>query len=241
MPRRQWCGVVVMIFLHLIIVCSFFSGSLCYGDDLVENALVSNHGTIAMIYNASPEVLKKAILAQGKDLWRIEVDNKSGQVLAEQLTNKKSNFKPMREAEALMKLEKMKFFWMPPAVPRQKVSGGGNIKPLRSPIWITFGTLKTNETSTFVSLTRTLEQRATMHIPFTEIPFGRGGVTDYGCYHSDLLWLRTLLGTNQPLQEFFVDLDCDTNVIRTLQVFSKTGNNSKTQEKPSQEKLRSAQ
>jgi hypothetical protein len=120
-----------------------------------------------------------------------------------------------------MKLEKMKFLWMPPPVSRKKVSEGGDIKPLRSPLWITFGTLKTNETLTFVSLTRTLEQRAVMHIPFTEIPFGRGQVTDYGCYPSDLLWLRTLLGTNQPVKEFFVDLDCDTNVITTLKELTK--------------------
>jgi hypothetical protein len=112
-------------------------------------------------------------------------------------------------------------FWWPPTPPRQRVSQGGGIVPQRSSVRITVGSVEGWTNLSYVELGRTIRFRQTLHIPHTEIPFGRGIGLDWVLYPSDVNWLRNLMGaTNHVVKELpdvgITDLELGKEVEKIL-------------------------
>ncbi len=177
---------------------------------------VSSAASVTFVYRASPQELDDAVTATASNLWRVEFVSGASEPLRQHWTHGTSDRISVREAFAELDCRRLKYFWMPPKVPPRKVSEGGRIVPVRSAIWLTIGSLRTNTNIAFITLTRDLEEKTTLHIPHTEIPFGRGMSSTLGVYETDLIWLRNLLGTNAPLHELVGSQCYDAEVMSIL-------------------------
>lgn len=185
---------------------------------------LSARRSVTVVYRASREQVDSAVRGHATNLWRIEIKPETGQAMTQEWKSEASDIPSENEARSRLCSGEVKFFWMPPEVAVRKVSEGGRIVPLRSPIWIATGSLKTNNGVAFVTLSRDLEQGITLHIPYTEIPAGRGRSSATGVYRTDMEWLRSLLGTNVPIAEFIGKKYFDPEVVHALE----TGTNNPT-------------
>jgi len=187
-----------------------------YANEADTNRL-STDRSVTVVYRASREQVESVARRAATNLWRVELEPGIGKAVVQEWKSHMSDIPRENEVRAGLNYHEFKFFWMPPKVATQKVSKGGRIVPLRSPVWMTVGSLKTNNSIAFITLSRDLQQRATMHIPYTEIPAGRGTSSASGVYRTDIEWLRSLLGTNTPIAEFVGAEFFDPEVVQVLQ------------------------
>ena len=183
----------------------------------IETNKFSNRRSVTFVYRASREQVESAARQRATNLWRVEVEASKHQAVVQKWQSEASDAETENKIRARLNYREFKYFWMPPEVARRKVSEGGRIVPLRSPIWITVGALKTNSEIAFITLSRDLEEKTTLHIPYTEIPFGRGASSQTGIYRTDVDWLRNLLTTNILIAEFVGKKFYDSEIIKALE------------------------
>ena len=160
---------------------------------------------VTMVFNVEATNLVGKIIQSLGELEGVEIDKKTGEPKFE-IEKWNSNFPQtswMATNAAQMDLESIKVWWTPPKPPPQKVSaGGGDIKPLRSEIWLVVGCLKTNNQASVVRIRREWTYNARNHFPYTEIPLWRSDSANSGSYPSDRKWLHQFLQEGASSTEY---------------------------------------
>ncbi|MEI7851464.1 MAG: hypothetical protein WCH86_06485 [Kiritimatiellales bacterium] len=168
---------------------------------------------VTMIFNEDMATLMERIVQNLEQLQGVEKDSKTGKPRFERKVWRPSL---MTTNTTQMDLESITVWWTPPKASPQKVSnGGGNIKPLRSEIWIVVGCLKTNRQASVIRLRREWTYNIRAHIPYTEIPLCRTERKSGGSYLSDRDWLHQLAPEKEHPGEYD-DVVYASNILQVL-------------------------